>query len=377
MNKFEGIGYVVISLVERYGVTLCEIPNRFKEKVHEALDEKSSTLLDEFFEPLENDLLTSLRSKSAHSIDISEISQIANNIVETLSLSFEDAVELTDWWAKVMGVTVEGGEIDSNNLESTQIKLESPCDDYDVFLEIPSEKIKEDAVKASGNKSAIDTPKYSQNKIKKQLEKPLKPSGASLSKSSSLSSKNIVDKSASSNLSKQSHQKSFNKPSSKFSSKDNKSDSHARTSNLNQSSRDHKRPMQPRGSSSNLAQANTKTITRDRQKQGQDKDIKAAFQALGNGNSDKAAKIMMQLANSGNRRAQFHLGEFYLKGTGVDKNTEKAKYWFTKSAKNGFVRAITKLEELNENDDASGSGCCLILIFLAASLFMKSCGSLL
>ena len=96
---------------------------------------------------------------------------------------------------------------------------------------------------------------------------------------------------------------------------------------------------------------------------------KEAFKYLAQGNKDKAAKIMMKLASSGNRIAQFHLGEFYLHGTGVDENLEKAKYWLTKSSNNGYNRATDKLEELNSNSEVSGGFCgCIVMIFVGLSL---------
>ena len=44
--------------------------------------------------------------------------------------------------------------------------------------------------------------------------------------------------------------------------------------------------------------------------------------------------------------SQFHLGECYLKGHGVEKNLDTAKYWFQLSAESEYPKAIQALKEL-------------------------------
>lgn len=58
------------------------------------------------------------------------------------------------------------------------------------------------------------------------------------------------------------------------------------------------------------------------------------------GDSVTAIKIWEPLANKGDRDAQYHLGYMFQTGTGVEKNTRKAHYWYSKAAQNGHGKAF-------------------------------------
>jgi hypothetical protein len=94
--------------------------------------------------------------------------------------------------------------------------------------------------------------------------------------------------------------------------------------------------------------------------------IDEAFRSLRNGEYQLASKIMMELARSGDTRAQYHLGEFYLMGTGVEQSNDKAKYWFRKAAAHGSQPARNKLADLEEPEGQSGCLGFTFVVFVVA-----------
>ena len=64
-------------------------------------------------------------------------------------------------------------------------------------------------------------------------------------------------------------------------------------------------------------------------------------------NMDKAIYWYEKVANKGHREAQLQLGVIYYKGFGVKKNLEKARLWTKKSATLGHMKAQEFLEFLN------------------------------
>ncbi|KAL7716387.1 tetratricopeptide repeat protein [Entamoeba marina] len=62
---------------------------------------------------------------------------------------------------------------------------------------------------------------------------------------------------------------------------------------------------------------------------------------------DKAIDLYKDLANKGNAKAQFSLGECYLKGDGVERDIERATYWFQTSSANNYTPASQQLLLLN------------------------------
>lgn len=101
--------------------------------------------------------------------------------------------------------------------------------------------------------------------------------------------------------------------------------------------------------------------------------IDDAFKQLRSNNFEMASKIMMELARNGNSKAQFHLGEFHLMGTGVELNEDKAKYWFRKAAAQGSFPAKQKLEDLENNNSSSGFfGCFFTIIVVGGALKLLS-----
>jgi hypothetical protein len=59
-------------------------------------------------------------------------------------------------------------------------------------------------------------------------------------------------------------------------------------------------------------------------------------------NNVQAVKWFRELANGGNREAQFGMGQCYDKGSGVEQNYAEARRWYLKSAQEGFTGGVRK-----------------------------------
>ena len=59
--------------------------------------------------------------------------------------------------------------------------------------------------------------------------------------------------------------------------------------------------------------------------------------AADRGDLETTLRIWETLAQKGSERAQYGLGAMYYHGTGVQKNYEKAAYWYEKSAEQGMI----------------------------------------
>ncbi|MEJ2455553.1 MAG: tetratricopeptide repeat protein, partial [Candidatus Thiodiazotropha sp.] len=64
---------------------------------------------------------------------------------------------------------------------------------------------------------------------------------------------------------------------------------------------------------------------------------------------EKAAQIYLELAQAGDKEAQFALGNFYRSGRGVKKDHQQAFAWFSKAAEQGHVKAQYTTGTLYEN----------------------------
>ncbi len=65
--------------------------------------------------------------------------------------------------------------------------------------------------------------------------------------------------------------------------------------------------------------------------------------------NNKMMKELIRAANEGDVEAQNCLGSIYRSGEGVEKDLEKALYWYEKAAKQGDIEAqeiITQIKQL-------------------------------
>ncbi len=75
-----------------------------------------------------------------------------------------------------------------------------------------------------------------------------------------------------------------------------------------------------------------------------------AYQML-NTNDHHPMSDLLLLAEKGDVRAQFILGDLYAKGKGgLQKNKKMARHWFETSAKNGYFNSFIRLAALAKND---------------------------
>lgn len=76
------------------------------------------------------------------------------------------------------------------------------------------------------------------------------------------------------------------------------------------------------------------------------------FQGLNAGDSHPMSDLLV-LAEQGDVRAQFILGDLYAKGKGgLSKNEKKGAYWFEQSARNGYYPSFIRLAALAKRRDA-------------------------
>lgn len=69
-------------------------------------------------------------------------------------------------------------------------------------------------------------------------------------------------------------------------------------------------------------------------------------------NPSKEFQVFLDLARSGDARAQFILGDVYAKGrSGLEQNDEKARKWFTRAARQDYHPALVRLAALEKHAD--------------------------
>ena len=68
-------------------------------------------------------------------------------------------------------------------------------------------------------------------------------------------------------------------------------------------------------------------------------------------NLDCKIEELKKLAKEGSAEHQFHLGLEYERGKRVDKDKKKAKFWYTKAAKQGYAKAQLNLSNIYEKVD--------------------------
>ena len=69
----------------------------------------------------------------------------------------------------------------------------------------------------------------------------------------------------------------------------------------------------------------------------QAEDPRIGWEALQDGDFEKAVEVWQPLAERGDARAQTNLGTMYSKGDGVEQDEQVAVEWFSKAAEQGFA----------------------------------------
>lgn len=342
MKHLEKLVETLESMTERYGITMTEVPDRLREKILAKTGNECSADLDLLLKPLLDNFLRPIRIRAGNRVSESVVEKI---VAQTASIDGYDAdlaKKVVEIWMKVFKVKIgelavadskmlnefdiltkqleikdtislhtdESVERVVNQFDSNVPVYEPTVEDYDgKFGDLSFEKVADFKISDAENKVTIGIESFA----------PGNPSGSA----------RLEEKSAKARHGKSPKTKNIVAPPVEFVDK-----------------------SQP---------ALVKNTIDD------------AFKQLRNNNFEYASKIMMELARNGNIRAQFHLGEFYLMGTGVEINEDKAKYWFRKASASGSMQAKQKLEQLESSGAGGGCmGCGFTVVIVLGGLKLLS-----
>ncbi len=345
MKRLEEIVEVLKSLTERYGITITEVPERLREKILAATGQDASEDLETLLQPLLHNFLHPIRIRADHKV---EERVIAEAIAKTAALEGYSK----DLAHRIIGIWV--GIFRVKPVKSL-IKLE----ETDEFSALEKQLVIKDDIRLVTDASIekVFNPFDSPSKV-------VEPQVADFDgKFGDGASERVADFS----ISDAENKVSLNVESFGLSFDD--AEGEARPHKLATSPREASKSRKSKAAS--LPDLNTSTAPQS--SSGSKPTIDDAFKQLRNNNFDLASKIMMELARGGNSKAQMHLGEFYLMGTGVELSEEKAKYWFRKAAAQGSFAAKQKLEDLEGNDGSSGClGCVFTVVIVGSALKLLS-----
>jgi hypothetical protein len=352
----------MLELVERYGVTLSEVPDRFREKLLLALGEKFKPEIERVFKPLELGLLRNVRVCATHKISFEKLNETRNLFFTLENYSREEVIENMQLWLDIFKVTTE---VEAENLEEVEFKI----------VENDHETI-QDVEPIVDNISFADTHDF--EKVINQFDTDVPVDEPQVEDYDGNFSDNSFETVCDFSISEA--ESSFNDSLEDTSQSINqilcKTTGHAPPSMTSGKKNAASKKNRQVKTESNTRPAPEKPALYQPQKEvGNEYTIDNAYKAMRTGDHGQASRIMMELARNGSTRAQFHLGEFYLQGTGIEKSVDKAKYWLRKAAAKGSVSAEEKLKEL-ENQENSGGCCSCALVFFVILVVFKLLGSL-
>lgn len=334
MNYSQELREAMVALTDRYGITLTDVPERFKEKLEQITGAKFRNEINHAFKPLEAGALRNIRIRATHKIEPEKLAEARDMIAAVEGYTHEDVIAAIHLWIEIFKVNTDT-EID----ELDEADFTTPND--------PFESI-EDVAQIVDN-TCITAP-YDVETVVNQFDTTVP-----------------VDEPQVEDYDGKFTDQSFETVT-EFKISEAESDfnkhlqSAANSDGYAQYNKDHPRKeleKKKKKDSGNKGKVDTTPINYEPpnfERSGSGENVDTAFKALRDGQPGLASKIMMELARNGDTRAQFHLGEFYLQGTGIEKSLEKGKYWLRKAAGRGSVAAKSKLEEI-ENEANSG-GCC-------------------
>ena len=349
MKHLEQLAEALRELTDRYGITMTEVPERLREKILQKVGAEAADDLDVIFQPLLNNLLRPLRIRAGHRVGKAVVDGVIKSVAELEGFDPKLAEPIVRLWMTVF--IVSEGETLADTLEKHVHKTLSP-----VLADEPDHIAGKKPYKESGSRHYATS--ESENRATKGRggggyetdEHSVKPAAALADPFASLSfsEKKAKGRSGSDDLN----------DTSDSAKKARKSASEKKAKKPGDSLEDSMiTPLQPDMMSFSASQT---TPAASSAKPG----IDEAFRNLRNGDYQTASKVMMELARAGDSRAQFHLGEFYMAGTGVEQSNDKAKYWFRKAAAQGSLPAKNKLEDLEEPEGQGGCLSCAFTLFL-------------
>ncbi len=347
MKHLEQIAEALRGLADRYGITITEVPDRLREKILHITGPECAAEIDLVLQPLRDNLLRQIRVRAGNKVEERVVNSAREATAALDGFSQETARQIVDLWTGIFKVKTVKKLIETAELDEFD-RLEAEFTIKDDIKLVTDESVEK-----------VFNPFDSVSKV-------VEPQVADYDgKFGDGASERVTDFS----ISDAENQISINVES--FDAQ----------------------PV-PLADSRRSRQEAKEKQSKSRRKQGESKPevefemgvaapppstaavkytIDDAFKQLRNNNFDLATKIMMELARGGNSKAQFHLGEFYLMGTGVEISEEKAKYWLRKAAAQGSFPAKQKLEDLESNDGTSGCfGCFFTIVVVGGALKLLS-----
>ncbi|MBU1109770.1 MAG: SEL1-like repeat protein [Candidatus Riflebacteria bacterium] len=370
MKHLEKLAEALHELTDRYGITMTEVPDRLREKILQKVGSECASDLDVILAPLLNNSLRPLRIRAGHRVDKSVVAEVIKNTAELEGFDFGLAETIVKIWMSVFAV--REGESLVVPVEKHDHKMEPPTVSDHHSMPAVDHTVKKTHAKAHGaghyaTSGTEDKPDrgfggrhYDHSETDKNSvrgggsshydvdEKSIKPAHKSADAFSSLSfdNKKEQDQRDASRVERPTSARGESSRSEKHVKKHVEKLTDLETT-----------PLQP-----DMVSFSGKSTLPD--SASAKHSIEDAFRNLRNGEYQVASKIMMELARAGDTKAQFHLGEFYLMGTGVEQSNDKAKYWFRKAAAHGSVPAKTKLEDLEAPESQGGCLGCAFSVFL-------------
>ncbi|MFZ5953078.1 MAG: tetratricopeptide repeat protein [Candidatus Rifleibacteriota bacterium] len=339
-------------LTDRYGITLVEVPDRFKEKLVQIIGPRHQEEVNHAFKALEAGALRRLRIRAAQKIEPGMLAETKKWLSEVEGYQPQDALDALHLWVPIF-----------------KVKTDSSLDDLDEYdfitPEDPVESI--DDVTAIVDSTMITAP-YDVEIVVNQFDTTTPVKEPQIleydGKFSDQSFEEVTDFSiseAESDLIDHLESSPSDPGYQEY------KDTHPNKTIKKQQKAKKPKVVEPLADPE-MPPPWEKTTTEG--------NVDGAFKALRDGNPQLASRIMMELARNGDTRAQFHLGEFYLQGTGIEKSLEKGKYWLRKAAGRGSIAAKSKLEEL-ENEDNSGGCCGCVVVFFVIYVVIQFLSSLI
>ncbi len=354
MRFREEIFTEIKSLINRYGVTICEISSRFQEKVAAKFPKEAKSEIQRVFLPLEKELLIPLRINANKKVSDVVIERVMAQVCSLPEFDEDEAFELVLAWAGAMSVTFTTEPEELRDFNEAPSPEDIPPG---VILPPPVDVTFETIVDEMPivDNTVIVEQEHGFNDINFDIEQPF------------VKDEIVFD--AKVTFNEENHKKNVDVSDSK-----NKiTDTHER---------DNRRKEQAQRDSKKVVKINKKSSSpifnepppfvpevfpsssSSSSSSSEMENLEFAFRALRRGDTPKAVKVMMDLARNGDSRAQFHLAEFYIEGTGLAINKDKGIYWLKKAARKGHMPAKVKLEEIEKAENSGGCCGCAVVLFV-------------